>query len=57
MGSLGEVKEEAEEEDASLCDAKVDENVLNGRMLTMAGLFDIWAAEGVEVCTAKRSQW
>ena len=48
MEALEAVKEE-EEEGALECSAKVDENVVNGRMLTMAGLFDICSAEGSEV--------
>lgn len=45
MKALEEVKEG--EEDALL--GKVDINVVNGRMLTMAGLFDI-CMETSEVC-------
>jgi hypothetical protein len=42
-----EVKEEAE--GGAECGLKVDDNVVNGRMLTMAGLFDICQLEESEV--------
>ncbi len=48
---MGEVEglEKEGEEGAERASSKIDSDVVNGRMLTMAGLFDICATERPEV--------
>lgn len=48
-----EIEEDAEGESSLECGAKVDPNVVGGRILTMAGLFDIWT-EGPGVGVRER---
>lgn len=53
MKELQDLKEEEDEDSLHLNNSgsasKVDNNAISGRILTMAGLFDIWT-EGPEVC-------
>ena len=51
-----EEEEEERKEGEGIALKNVDENVMSGRMLTMAGLFDICSHEGLEVILFYKAQ-